>query len=129
MKPASIWRAQPQRYRGEAARCVSCGAVAFPPRLVCAECGRREFESYQLPHAGRILSYTILHVAASQFADETPLAVGIIELDDGVRITCQIADAAPEEIATGMRVHLEFRKIQADGESGVIAYGHKAVPE
>jgi uncharacterized OB-fold protein len=28
----------------------------------------------------------------------------------------------------GMPVRLEFRRIQEDGEAGVIAYGHKAVP-
>jgi len=128
MKPASVWRSQPQRYRLEAARCSACGTTAYPPRLVCAACGKRGFETVTLCPSGRIVSYTVLHVAGPQFADETPLPVGIIELDDGVRLTAQLVDFPEGDPAIGKRVRLIFRKVQAGGESGVIAYAHKAAP-
>ena len=32
-------------------------------------------------------------------------------------------------MAVGLPVSLEFRRIQEAGESGVLAYGYKAVPE
>ncbi len=51
-----------------------------------------------------------------------------MELDEGVRLTCQVVDVPPADVRTGMPVRLEFRRIQEDGEAGVIAYGHKAVP-
>ena len=52
----------------------------------------------------------------------------LITLDDGVRLTAQVADAAPDEIEIGLPVRLEFRRVYSEGESGVIHYGYKAVP-
>ena len=129
MKPASIWRNQPQRYRLEAARCAACDRVAFPPRPICAGCGGRDFQNHQLPMTGHIVTFTIQHVAGAQFADDTPFAVGIIEMDDGTRLTAQIADIPLQDLAIGRRIRLAFRKLQEAGEAGVIAYAHKAVPE
>ena len=63
------------------------------------------------------------------FGDEAPYCMGIVELSDGTRILCQIADCEPERLKIGLKVTLEFRKVQEAGESGVIAYAYKAVPE
>jgi len=54
--------------------------------------------------------------------------VGIIEMDDGARLTAEIADVRFEEVKIGMPVQLEFRRNYSDGEAGIIHYGHKAVP-
>jgi len=129
MKPASVWRVLAQRYRHEAAQCTSCDKILFPPRRVCPHCRGTAFRKVRLCDRGRIITYTIQHVSAPAFADQTPFAVGIIETDDGVRLMAQIVDFPPEKLRTGERVRLAFRRIQADGDSGVIAYGHKAVPE
>ena len=99
MPPARTWRTYPQTYRLEAARCKKCGKVFFPPRLVCSE-----------------------------FSGEAPFAVGIVQIDDGARLTTQIADVPFEEIKIGMPVKLEFRRSYSEGEAGIIHYGHKAVP-
>jgi hypothetical protein len=77
---------------------------------------------------GQIETFTIIRVAPSGFADQAPYAVAIIRLDDGVKVTAQIADCDQANLAIGDRVRLEFRKIQQDGESGIICYGYKFVP-
>jgi hypothetical protein len=118
----------PQRYRLEAGKCKKCGKVLFPPRLVCPECHGREFETTHIGNSGKIETFTVIRVAPSGFTDQAPYAVAIVNVGDGVRILCQVADVEPEELAIGMSVKLEFRKLQADGESGVISYGYKAVP-
>lgn len=125
---ARSWREKPQRYRYEAAKCSGCGKIFFPPRLVCDKCRGREFETHILAQQGVIETYTEIHIAPSGFTDEAPYAVGIVKLDDGVRITAQIVDCAPEELKVGARVRLEFRKVTEDGASGVIHYGYKFVP-
>jgi uncharacterized OB-fold protein len=127
MSVAKYWREVPQRFRYEAKKCRKCGTISFPPRLVCGECGNRTFEDYTLKDTGKILTYTTIEVGPPQFADQVPYSVGIIELDDGARITAQIADADPGKIKVGERVKLEFRKIQNDGKAGIIMYGYKAV--
>ncbi len=127
--PSRYWREIPQRYRLEAAKCKKCGAVSFPPRLVCPVCKAREFETIILADKGKIITYTIIRVPPQAFVDQAPYAVGIVELDDGVRLTGQVVDCNFEDLKIGGRVKIEFRKISQDGESGVIYYGYKFVPE
>ncbi len=126
--PSRYWREIPQRYRYEAGRCKACGFICFPPRLVCPRCGAREFEPTKLAEAGTVLTYTIIRVPPEGFEDQTPYAVGIAELEDGVKLTAQIVDCDPALLKVGMRVRLEFRRLSEDGEAGIIHYGYKFVP-
>jgi hypothetical protein len=127
--PQRFWREIPQRYRLEARRCTECGRICFPPRLICPQCKSRDkFEPITLSNEGRIDTFTIIRVAPSQFADQAPYAVGIIELDRGAKITAQIVDCQLEDLKIGQRVRVEFRKIQEEGKAGVICYGYKCVP-
>jgi uncharacterized OB-fold protein len=127
--PSRNWREIPQRYRLEAAKCRGCGLVCFPPRVICPRCGSREFDKAKLAGSGKLLTYTIIRVAPQQFEDQAPYAVGIAELDDGVRLTAQIVDCDFSKLAVGMRVKVEFRRIYEEGAAGVIYYGYKFVPE
>lgn len=127
MSVPRYWREIPQRYRLEAGKCKKCGLVLYPPRLICPSCKNRTFDKIILKNEGTILTYTIIRVAPSQFTDLAPFAIGIVELDGGVRITSQIVDCDFSELAVGKRVRLEFRKIQEDGNAGILCYGHKAI--
>ena len=126
--PARYWREIPQRYRLEAGKCRSCGRIYFPPRLVCAHCRSRQFEPVTLREEGRLLVHTVIRVGPSQFADQTPYVVGIVELDDGVRITTQIVDCELDRLVEGLRVRIEFRRLQKQGDAGILCYGYKCVP-
>jgi uncharacterized OB-fold protein len=128
MPPARSWRAYPQTYRLEAARCVKCGKSFYPPRLICTHCHGREFERYNMKRTGTVVSHTVVRTPATAFAALSPFAVGIVQMDDGPRLTLQIADVRFEELKIGMPVKLEFRRIFSEGDSGIIQYGHKAVP-
>ncbi|MEJ2368635.1 MAG: Zn-ribbon domain-containing OB-fold protein [Acidobacteriota bacterium] len=129
LTPPRIRRETPQRYRLEAGKCKKCGEIYFPPRLICRECQGREFETVTLPGTGKVAAYTVIRTAPTGFGDQAPYAMGVVELENGARVLCQVADCSPEEVKVGLEVHLEFRRIQAEGESGVLAYGYKAVPE
>jgi uncharacterized OB-fold protein len=122
------WREYPQRYRMEAAKCKKCGKINFPPRLICPECGHRKFEQVKLSDEGILKTYTVIRVAPSGFEDEVPYAVGIFELKDGVSTMMQIADCEPDELKIGMPIKVEFRRVQAEGDAGILMYGYKAVP-
>jgi len=102
--------------------------VWFPPRIVCAGCGGRDFERVNLPDRGTVETFTVIRVGQSGFNDLVPYPIGVVELDGGVRIQCQITDCSPEEIEIGMPVRIEFRKVKEDGEAGLICYGYKALP-
>ncbi|UCF79668.1 MAG: Zn-ribbon domain-containing OB-fold protein [Candidatus Eiseniibacteriota bacterium] len=128
MFPSRYWREIPQRYRLEAAKCTGCGKVSFPPRSKCPKCGGVEFDEARLPEKGVVKTFTIIRVAPSQFVEQAPYAVGIVELEGGVKITAQIVDCPLEDIKIGQKVRIEFRRLQEDGCSGVICYGYKCVP-
>ena len=128
ISPARSWREFPQRYRLEAAHCKGCEEVLFPPRVVCPECGGRDFETTVLPREGKVVTYTVVRVPPAGFTEQTPLPIALVELEGGVRLMVQVGDLAdPNELEIGMPVRLEFRRISSDGEAGLIFYGHKAV--
>jgi uncharacterized OB-fold protein len=120
-------REMPQRYRLEAAKCKSCDKIFFPPRLICSKCKSQEFVPVKLSDHGKIITYTTIRVAPDQFNTQVPYSVAVVELKDGVRITTQVTDCRPEDVAIGKTVKLVFRKIQQEGHAGIICYGYKAV--
>jgi uncharacterized OB-fold protein len=125
---ARYWRETPQRYRYEAARCTGCGRAFYPPRTACSRCRGRTFEKATLPREGVLETFTVIRVAPTGFADQTPYAVGIVSLGDAVRVTAQVVDCDPASLAIGDRVRIEFRRIRHDGDSGILCYGYKFVP-
>jgi hypothetical protein len=128
LNPARVAREFPTRYRLEAARCSGCGTVAFPPRVLCPKCRGTKHAAVVLRPEGKVVTWTVIHVGPSSHKHEVPYALAVVELADGPRVTCQVVDVDPAAVKAGMPVRLEFRRIQEDGEAGVIAYGHKAVP-
>ncbi|MCK4338548.1 MAG: Zn-ribbon domain-containing OB-fold protein [Candidatus Cloacimonetes bacterium] len=117
----------PQRYRLEAEKCMKCGKILFPPRLICPECGSKIFEKVILPENGKIITFTIIRVAPEEFATQVPYCIAVVELENRVRITTQVVDCKPEDIEIGKSVMLVFRKVQEEGKTGIICYGYKAV--
>jgi uncharacterized OB-fold protein len=124
-----IWREFPQRYRLEASKFKKSGKTYYPPRDVDPLNGDTENEIVRLPDTGKIVTYTVIRVAPSMWGDIAPYALAVIDLTDGTRIMLQMADCNVEEVKIGMEVRLEFRRIQTEGNSGVLSYGHKAVPK
>lgn len=125
---ARNYREYRHRYRMEAGKCTKCGKVCFPHRLVCPVCGHREFDEVKLPDQGVIKTFTIIRTPPSGFEDEAPYAIGIVDLGE-VSTMMQIADCDPEEIAIGMKVNIEFRRVFTEGHAGILMYGYKAVPD
>jgi uncharacterized OB-fold protein len=117
----------PQRYRFEAGRCRACAKVAFPPRVVCPSCRGEDFEPVVLSDQGKLVTWTVLHVAPRGFAGQTPYIVGIVELDGGVRVTAQIVDVDPGELDFGTPLRRVLRKLRTEGPDGIIQYGYKFV--
>lgn len=117
----------PQRYRLEAGKCKQCGHISFPPRLVCTKCRSKSFETVQLSREGKILTFAIIRVGPDKFSKETPYVVAIIELNDGVRLTAQVADCDVNKVEIDSKIKMVFRKIQDEGKSGLHCYGYKAV--
>lgn len=118
----------PSRYRLEAGRCTSCRRVAYPARRICPHCRGREIEVVALSRRGTVVTSTVIHVAPQDLQMEAPYAMAIIETPEGARLMTQVVDCDPAEVGPGTPVELEFRRIRREGTSGILCYGHKAVP-
>ncbi|WP_423747475.1 Zn-ribbon domain-containing OB-fold protein (plasmid) [Haladaptatus sp. SPP-AMP-3] len=121
-----------QRLAFEGERCTDCGTVAFPPKGACPDCRNDAFEAVDLSGEGTIYSYTVLSPGgappefAGQAQAEGRYVVAIVELDEGPRITAQVTDVDPTEVAVGMSVSGRIRRIYE--EEGIVRYGFKFVP-
>lgn len=91
-----------------AGKCKRCGKVHLPPRPLCDKCLSNEFQWIEIPKKGRLLTYTIIHVPPPQFTEMAPYAVGIIQLDDGLKIPGLIREIDSEQIKIGMEMMIRF---------------------
>ncbi len=124
--PPRYHREIPRRYRLEAEK-DDTGRIYFPPRA--AYISGKSVQPCRLADRGKVVTFTVIHTAPKEHSDLTPYPLGIIELDDGARITAQIADVDPAQVEIGMRVRIEFRRIRTEDEEGLLCYGYKVVPE
>ena len=63
------WREYPHRYRLEASKFKKSGKTYFPKRAIDPETGDTEQEIVKLPDEGKIVTYTVIRVAPSQWGD------------------------------------------------------------
>ena len=118
----------PARYRLEAGKCQACGTVSFPARKVCPSCRGTELEAMNLSQKGRVVTSTVIHVPPTDFLNEAPYAMAVVETPEGARLMAQVVDCDPTTVLPGMDVALEFRLVRKEGGSGILCYGHKGVP-
>ena len=86
----------------------------FWPRANSVRTGRRNLQWKPTSGKGELYSFTITHVATPGFEDKTPYAVGLIELDEGVRIIGNLLNVAIEDVKIGMRMKVAWEKIDDD---------------
>lgn len=70
--------------------CSRCGEAMFPPKPICPRCLSRSVEWQPVSPRGALYSYTVVHVAPEIFAGEAPYAVGIVDLEGGLRIAMRV---------------------------------------
>lgn len=97
-------------------RCKRCGAIHLPPRPVCSKCFSKEFEWVEIPPKGKLLTYTIIHVAPTQFQSMAPYAVGIIQLENGLKIPGIIRDVTAEDVKIGINLKVVFNSSVATSQ-------------
>jgi uncharacterized OB-fold protein/acyl dehydratase len=88
-------------------RCTSCGTLRHPPRPGCAKCGSLDWDYIVSCGDGKVYSFVIMHHPPIP-GFEMPYAVGLIELEEGVRLLSNIIDVPLDEIEIGMPVEATF---------------------
>jgi uncharacterized OB-fold protein len=89
--------------------CTSCHKFHFYPRELCPYCHSDVLEWRQSTGDGTIYSFTIARrPAGTAFAAEVPYVIGVIELDDGPRMTATVVTGDVEAVEIGQRVSIMF---------------------
>jgi uncharacterized OB-fold protein len=91
-----------------AGKCLKCAKTHLPPRPLCDNCYSTEFQWLEVSGKGKLLTYTVIHVAPQQFQNLTPYAIGIIELENGLKIPGIIQDLTQEQLKIGMQLNVDF---------------------
>ncbi len=126
---AENWRLEKSRYALMGNVCDNCGAKIFPRRTLCPKCHSDNLQEHIFSNRGKIIEWTRIYEPASGFELYAPYYFGIIELDEGIRVSTQITSITDEsQLEVGKEVQLVFRKLFEGGPEGVIAYGFKAEP-
>ena len=72
--------------------CSACGELTFPPKQHCPACWSGDMSWTELSGRGILYARTTIHAAATQFRDEVPFSVGIVDLEEGVRLVTGLID-------------------------------------
>jgi uncharacterized OB-fold protein len=91
-----------------AAECEKCGKIHLPPRPICDNCYGQTFKWIQVSGKGKLLTYTVIHVAPPQFQALAPYAVGIVQLENGLKLPGMISGSSEGALRIGMDLALDF---------------------
>ena len=130
MQTPRFWREIDERYALKGVTCGSCNDVLFPSRTLCPKCRHASYGKltpHKLKGTGKVEAVTTVHTPPAGFELQAPYVLALVRLDEGPRVTAQVVDTKPENVKVGTPVRAVFRRINEEGESGVIQYGYKFV--
>jgi uncharacterized OB-fold protein/acyl dehydratase len=90
-------------------KCKACGALRHPPRPMCPECQSIEWETAPCAGQGSVHSYVVMHHPPMPGYD-FPVAIALIDLDEGTRLVANVVDCPFEEIHIGMKVEASIEE-------------------
>jgi len=111
-------------------KCAKTGTVQFPKSDVSVAQNDRTIgtlEDYPLAdRVARVLTHTADNLT---YTPDPPNYYGMVEFDEGGRLTMEFADLDPADVAVGAPMRMMFRIRAVDENRGFIKYFWKAVPD
>ncbi len=108
-------------------QCERCGAVTFPVQSRCPRCGTRTMTELPLPRRGTLVSWTTQGFPPSSdyMGDPTgesfePYGIGLVQLDDVVRVESRLTESDPQKLDFGMEVELRIVPFYVDDDGNEI---------
>jgi len=92
-------------------KCKECGVLRHPPRPMCHACLSTEWESVPSSGQGKVNSWVVLHHPPIP-GYELPVAIAVIDLEEGTRIVANIVDCPFDEIRVDMPVECSIEEIE-----------------
>ena len=92
--------------------CNDCTHKLFPPGANCPKCGSGKLAWTELSGKGVVYTYTIAHRPPHPvLAEQCPLAIAVIELEEGPRMMSNVVGCDPSDVAIDMPVQVAFEPI------------------
>lgn len=103
-------------------RCLKCNKLFTPPKPMCPYCDSTNLSWVELSGKGKLVTFTVIHVGPSELANETPYIVGVVELNEGPKVSCRITGIDPSkpdliELKSPMKADFIIK-----GEKAVLAF-------
>jgi scaffold protein (connect acetoacetyl-CoA thiolase and HMG-CoA synthase) len=87
-----------------ALKCKKCNKVYIPPKYLCTECSGGELEEVKISGQGKVYTFTTIRVPPTAYKDSPPYDLGIIELENGLRLTARMTNGEGKEMKIGSTV-------------------------
>jgi uncharacterized OB-fold protein len=97
-----------------AGKCKKCGKIHLPPRPLCDNCYSQEFDWMQISGKGTLVTYTVIHIAPPKFQAMTPYTVGIVQLENGLRMPGIISGIEQNKLKIGLDLKIDFQECSMD---------------
>jgi len=115
-------------------RCGSCGATAFPAQPRCPTCSAGDTSELLLPRHGTLVAWTTRgfppgapHRGPTGEAF-VPFGVGLVELEDVIRVEGRLTENDPAKLEFGMDVELTMVPFTTDDNgSEIVTFAFKPV--
>lgn len=95
-------------------RCANCATLRHPPAPCCPRCRSFDWDTVESSRRCTLHSYTVVH-GPQDGAFDYPLAVGLVDLEEGTRLVADISGIAEDELRIGMPLEVGFAE-HAHGE-------------
>jgi len=107
-----LWREEKPNVRRLAGKCKACGAIQFPLRYRCWQCGGEDMETHKLSRRGEVFTFTLDSLVPNP---DPPTPMVSVDLEGGGRVYTQMTDVDPKTVEIGMKVELVFRRLHEGG--------------
>jgi len=103
-------------------KCGSCGATAFPVQPRCPRCSVGDMAELQLPRRGTLVAWTTQGFPPGApykgpvGKDFVPFGVGLVQLDDVIRVEGRLTENNPAKLEFGMEVELTMVPFATDAD-------------
>jgi uncharacterized protein len=87
--------------------CNSCATLVFPPSPRCATCGAFDMGHVAASGRGTLYSFVSVHYPKVP-GFRYPIPVGLIELEEGVRMVADLVGVTHEQLAVGMPLEVDW---------------------
>lgn len=106
--------------------CGSCGATTFPVQQRCPKCSGGEMSDVLLPRRGTLVAWTTqgfppgAPYMGPTGKDFVPFGVGLVQLDDVIRVEGRLTENDPAKLQFGQQVELTMIPFTSDEDGNEV---------